>query len=155
MQSNNIATTTTDNDSCDFFEQTVRDWILENLIEEKIKENQYYLHLISLDIQPVRCQFQIEMGEIVWQELCAPQHAYECTNILSSDGCKEFCAVWPSYSLDERSDYTMMHFGVRPSMTVLSTSSGHGSYSFENGTMVKSEFFVKALFNERLSAESS
>lgn len=155
LQSNNVALNATDDESCNYFDQTVHNWITSNLLEEP-NQGGYYLHLLSLDIQPARCQFQIDrMGGMIWEELCAPRHVYECTNILSPRGCQEFCTVWPTYDMEGRSDYAMRHFDIRPSMTVMTRSAGAGSYTLENGTVVETDFYVEAIFNERLSVESS
>ena len=156
LQSNNIATNTTDDESCAFFNNTVHDWITSNLLEERHDGEEMYLHLISLNIQPARCHWQLDhMGGMIWEKLCAPRHVYDCTNLLSSDGCKEFCYVWPTYDHEERADYAMRHFNIRPSMTVTTRTSGYGSYTSENGTVVETDFFVEAIFNERASVSSS
>jgi hypothetical protein len=156
LQSNNIAINTTDSESCEYFDQTVHEWIASNLIEYQYNEKDLYLHLISLDIHPTRCQFQLDhMSGMIWEELCAENHVYECTDILSSDGCKEFCTVWPTYDKEERADYAVRHFHIRPSMTVTTRSSGYGSYVLENGTVVETDFYVEAIFNERASVEAS
>lgn len=156
LQSNNIAMNATNEESCEYFDHTVHDWITSNLIEEGHSGDEFYLHLISLDIHPARCQFQFDhMGGMIWDELCAPRHVYECTGILSADGCKEFCTVWPTYDMEHRSDFVIRQFGIRPSMTVTTRSTGFSSYTTENGTVVESDFYVEAIFNERLSVESS
>lgn len=156
LQSNNIAMNATNEESCEYFDHTVHDWITSNLIEEGHSGDEFYLHLISLDIHPARCQFQFDhMGGMIWDELCAPRHVYECTGILSADGCKEFCTVWPTYDMEHRSDFVIRQFGIRPSMTVTTRSTGFSSYTTENGIVVESDFYVEAIFNERLSVESS
>lgn len=155
LQSNNIALNATDNDTCDYFDQTVHNWISSNLLEED-HLGEPSLHLISLDIQPVRCHFQSNhLGGMIWDELCAPNHVYDCTAILSPDGCQEFCTVWPTYDMQARSEYAIRQFDIRQSMVVRTRSAGYGSYSLENGTVVQTDFSVEAIFNQRISVVSS
>lgn len=156
LQSNNIATNTTDDESCAYLNTTVHDWIASNILEERHDGKEIYLHLLSLNIQPVRCHWQLDnMGGMIWKELCSSRHVYDCTYLLSSDGCKEFCSVWPTYDHEERSDYAMRHFDIRPSMTVTTRTSEYGSYTSKNGTVIATDFFVEAIFNERASVSSS
>ena len=49
----------------------------------------------------------------------------------------------------------MRHFDIRPSMTVTTRTSEYGSYTSKNGTVIATDFFVEAIFNERASVSSS
>eukprot|EP00956_Cyclotella_meneghiniana_P042439 scaffold248464_cov119-Cyclotella_meneghiniana.AAC.1 len=125
LQENNIATNASDEDSCEYLNGTVYSWVAENLIEHGRTDDELYLHLISVVIRPARC---------AWQ-----------TDILSVDGCKEFCTVWPTYDPEQLYDYAMRHFDIRPSMTVSTKSLGYGPYILQNGTLGLTVFILLAL----------
>ncbi|KAL3801831.1 hypothetical protein HJC23_001227 [Cyclotella cryptica] len=152
LQSNNLSTNTTDSESCDFFAETVEDWIAATLYEEPAN-GEKIIHLVDLVIKPVRCDFQLDPLGITGSAICGNRQL--CTEFLSTKGCKEFCALWPFFDAEERWDYLENNFDVRPSMTISARSSGPGSYSLENGTVVETEFSVGAIFNERFSVENS
>ena len=152
LQRNNLSTNTTDSESCGFFAETVEDWIAANLFEEPDNEERI-IHLIELEIKPVRCDFQDDPLGITGSAICGKRQL--CTEFLSTKDCKEFCALLPFFNADERWDYLEHNFAVRPSMTVKSQSSGPGTYSLENGTVVETYFSVEAIFNERFSIENS
>lgn len=156
LQENNIATNASDTESCEYLNKTVYDWVAANLVEHARTDDELYLHLISVVIQPTRCAWRTDMSSwVIWEELCSYESLFACADILSVDGCAEFCTVWPTYDPEQLYDYAMRHFAIRPSMTVMHKSLGYGPLILQNGSVIETEYYVEAVFNERLSVESS
>jgi hypothetical protein len=151
LQRNNIAINATDSESCTFFAMTVSDWIASNLYEEQ--NGNVNIHLLSFDIQPVRCKFQEEPLGSLGGAIC---NSTKLCLDRNRTGCKELCVLWPEYTEEERRDTLMRQFDVRQSMTVpVPSPRYYGSYSLQNETVVEADFYVDAVFNETLSVEQS
>jgi hypothetical protein len=55
----------------------------------------------------------------------------------------------------ERVDFYEQFYGVRPSMIMPEFSGANSTYTNESGEVVEAEFYVKALFYERLAVKRS
>jgi hypothetical protein len=156
LQANNLATTTTDSEACAYFENTVIDFVATNAFET-FQLGSKVLHLLSLEIQPVRCPFQdgpSGLEDTLGAAVCKNSNT-PCQNILSQQDCDDYCTSWLGKNEKERVDFYEQFYGVRPSMIMPEFSGANSTYTNESGEVVEAEFYVKALFYERLAVKRS
>ena len=159
LQANNIAINVTDDSSCNYLQDTVTDWIAANAFE-KDRNGNNILHLLSLVIQPVRCEFQtgadgLENDGIMSSTICRNDTITRCVNMFSKEMCIDLCQGWGLETDERRLDFYVESLGIRPSSTFSSMAGSNGTYSDKNGEIIEAYFSVSALFDESLAVKRS
>ncbi|KAL7540169.1 hypothetical protein ACHAXR_009941 [Thalassiosira sp. AJA248-18] len=156
LQSNNIALNATNNETCAQLRETTIQWVKNNAFET-LQDGTNILHVLSLEVEPVRCDFQKINGTddagTIAALSCEDDIAMErCSSMLPLPlvNCEELCMGWGKANEDERLNFMERFYGIRPSVTVPVTANSTGTYE-ENGEIVSASFSVRVLYNEELS----
>jgi hypothetical protein len=148
LQANNLMINTTTDLSCEFFRQTVVDWMaVVGFI--KNRRNDVTLHLLHLIIEPVRCG--------IANITDAPQTCKKICGDVSTLDCEQDCAGFAQHSDDERMAWYEETSSVRPNEITMveSREPVQWTYSLPNGTVLEADFFVKAQFAESLPVKTT
>lgn len=140
LQANNIMINTTTDESCEFFRQTVLEWVAAVGVVET-RKGVRSLHLLHLTLEPLRCA--LDPLQICYK-ICEPKLVFNCDEV-----CKVWEGTFEGTSFDNHIKWYEDTFDIRPNdVAVISSIPMQWSYSLPNGTVVQDEFFVKAHFNE-------
>ena len=158
LQSNNLALNTVNNQTCDQFQHTIIDWIRSNTFEIGY-DGSKNLHLLSLVVEPIRCDFQTmpdgstsaDVGTLAAIACRNATTIERCKSMLNVQDCRQFCLGWAMTSEEDRLYYLEHFYGVRPSVTVSVEKEQPGTYTTESGEVVSDDFSVRVLYNEGLS----
>ncbi len=158
LQSNNLALSTVNNQTCDQFQYTIIDWVKSNAFEIGL-DGSKNLHLLSLVIEPVRCEFQTmsdgstDAGTLATIACRNATTIERCKTMLGVQDCAQFCLGWTLTSEEDRLYYLENFYGIRPSTTVSVNKEQPGTYTTESGEVVSDNFSVRVLYNESLSVK--
>lgn len=155
LQSNNLALNATDNETCAALESSIVEFVKGSAFETTIV-GQKTLHILSLGVEPVRCDFQMlndtddssTLAAIACQNSAAMKR---CEELLPIDSCADLCMGWSRTNETERLRFLEQHYGVRPSVTVPLGTSDMGMYTLPSGELESAAFSVRVLYNEELS----
>jgi len=153
LQANNLALNDTSDETCDDLQDTVLSWAKTNLFHNK------QLYVLQLQIQPLRCKFQLmpngTSAGLLGATVCRNSTTItNCNNIFETD-CQHFCNRWEQQSDEERIAYLVNEYGARQSVLYNVTVDGDSAYSLPNGEVKSAYFSVHILFNEATSVELS
>jgi len=157
LQANNLAADNTRNETCDFFRDTVLQWVASNIYDG----GSDVMHLLHLEIEPVRCDFQkgpdgSQSNGVMGAALCGSSEALSrCDTLFSKRDCDHLCKVWLASDEQERQYYYETLFGIRPSVTFSTTDGSYGTYSSLEGEIVNDYFSVSAEYNETKAVSQS
>jgi len=162
LQANNLALNKADNETCAQLERTVDDWIKTNAFEETLIGSTKYVHLLTLDIQPIRCDFQkvdgAEEAGTLAAVRCRSEYMMDnCDDLsLGTEDCTALCLGWAQS--DGPASYVQEHTNIRPSVIVPVSKPQQGNgvegeYSLSDGEIVPAKFSVYAEYNESLSVK--
>jgi len=155
LQTNNLALN--DYDDCGQLETTVTQWIKTNAFETDIGGNKKQ-HLLSLVVQPIRCEFQTgannggEVGTLAALYCRDDEPMAKCSAFFGINNCSDLCLTWAGKTMEDRLDLSEFYFGVRPSTTLPAISDNvTTTFIDEDGVEDSENFYVTVLFNEALS----
>eukprot|EP00571_Detonula_confervacea_P007093 CAMPEP_0172325602 /NCGR_PEP_ID=MMETSP1058-20130122/54451_1 /TAXON_ID=83371 /ORGANISM="Detonula confervacea, Strain CCMP 353" /LENGTH=863 /DNA_ID=CAMNT_0013042193 /DNA_START=534 /DNA_END=3125 /DNA_ORIENTATION=+ len=159
LQANNLALNNTNNETCDQLKDTITGWVKSNVAETAI-DGTKKLHILALEIEPMRCDFQ--NSETDWGSdgalaalLCGNNTSIQrqrCKSLLGvEESCDDLCRGWMQPSEELKLSILENVYGVRPSVTVSVENGENGTYSLPNGTQVSTFFSVSVIYNESLS----
>lgn len=157
LQSNNLALNNMNNETCDQLETTITEWVKTNAYEIAV-DGSKKLHVLSLEVEPVRCEFQTVTGSsgadvgTLAALACRDNATQEyCKHLFGVQNCKELCFIWQMSNEEDRFTLFEDYYGIRPSVTIPLEDGQLGSYSSMSGEVVPAYFYVRAVFNEELS----
>ena len=148
LQANNLAILGSDDESCAQLEYLVADWIKANALETRV-DGKKVLHVVSVELEPVRCDFQSDHHGTGILTAIACKDGYSCDENLGRENCEILCKV--PYLLTAEDGRPPPLDMIRPSVTIAMQDEKQSSFITQNGTYTDADFKVSVLYNEEVS----
>lgn len=159
LQSNNLALNDTSEETCGQLEDSIVQWVRTNSFEEELGGDKQ-LHILSLQVLPVRCDFQVmpdgttDAGTLAAIACRNETTRQNCKSRVGIDECAQLCWGWSLTSEKDRAIFLEKYYGIRPSVTATIEDGQSGTYySVQTGEQVSAHFGVRVLFNEGFSVK--
>jgi len=146
LQANNLAILGSDDKSCAQLEYIVADWIKANVLETRV-DGKKVLHVVSVELEPTRCDFQSDHNGTGILTAIACKDGYLCDENLGRENC-EICKANLLTAEDGRPPPLDV---IRPSVTIAMQDEKRSSFIDQNGTYTDADFKVSVLYNEEVS----
>jgi len=148
LQANNLAILGSDDESCAQLEYVVADWIKANVLEPRV-DGKKVLHVVSVELEPIRCDFQSDHDGTGILTAIVCNEGYSCDEKLGQENCKILCKA--SNQLVAEDGRLGPLDGIRPSVTIPMHDEKWSSYIAQNGTYINADFRVSVVYNEEVS----
>jgi hypothetical protein len=139
LNANNRAFNATDNETCSLLEETIKDWTKAHAFEKSKLGQQDFMHLWCLDVQPRRCEFQVQtMRDCTVLDTTGVASRMYCTDNCNNETglcSKKYCAIY------------------RTNTFFLVSVDQPAIYSLPSGEPESADFAVNVVYNEIASVQ--